>query len=283
MGRLDASGFMEKLFDETVERAMKKGWVSLHAGADGTLVRANASFKSFAPIEVDRSPEEYKAALRCEDTEDRGEREKEDPPPTEGEDQDKGNPSVDFCGEKRSNATHRSKTDPDCRFVSKGSSGTGAYPGYTVNAVMENRNRILVGVNVEVFKGPASETAGCVAVLDHAETEHGYKPKTVGADKGYFAQGFINSLFDRGIEPHIAVRTRGKQDAHRRVRMRERGKGYRLSQRCRKKIEELFGKGKDYHGLRRVRRRFLHRVREEVHLIATILNYKLLAACRVYG
>jgi hypothetical protein len=249
---------MEKLFDETVERAMKKGWVSLHAGADGTLVRANASFKSFAPIEVDRSPEEYKAALRCEDTEDRGEREKEDPPPTEGEDQDKGNPSVDFCGEKRSNATHRSKTDPDCRFVSKGSSGTGAYPGYTVNAVMENRNRILVGVNVEVFKGPASETAGCVAVLDHAETEHGYKPKTVGADKGYFAQGFINSLFDRGIE--LILRC-GLGEAGRASQGTDAGtrKGYRLSQRCRKKIEELFGKGKDYHGLRRVRRRFLHR------------------------
>jgi len=69
-------------------------------------------------------------------------------PPTEGKDQDKGNRSVDFRREKRSNATHRSKTDPDCRFVSKGTSGTGAYPGYMVNAVMENRNRILVGVNV---------------------------------------------------------------------------------------------------------------------------------------
>jgi len=185
--RFDASGFMEKLFDETVERAIKKGLVSLHASADGTLVPANASFKSFTSIEVNRSPEEDKAALLFEDTEDRGEPGQEEMPPTEGKDQDKGNRSVDFRREKRSNATHRSKTDPDCRFVSKGTSGTGAYPGYMVNAVMENRNRILVGVNVEVFRGPASETAGCVAILAHVGTEHGYKPKTLGVDKGYFA------------------------------------------------------------------------------------------------
>lgn len=124
--RFDKSGFMEKLFDETVARAMKKGLVSLHASADGTLVRANASFKSFSPIEVNRSPEEYKAALRVDDTEERGGSGKEDMSSPEGKDQDKGNPRVDFRGEKRSNATHRSKTDPDCRFVSKGTSGTGA-------------------------------------------------------------------------------------------------------------------------------------------------------------
>jgi len=275
--RFDASGFMEKLFDETVKRAMKKGLVSLHASADGTLVRANASYKSFAPIEVNRSPEEYKAALRSEDTQDSEDPGSDDVRPPREKDQDTGNPNVDFRGEKRSNATHRSKSDPDCRFVSKGSSGTGAYPGYTVNAVMENRNRILVGVNVEVFRGPASETAGCVAILDRAGKKLGYRPKTLGADKGYFAQGFINALFERSIDPHVAVQDRGRVEAHRRVRMRERGLGYRLSQRCRKKIEELFGEAKDNHGLRRVRRRFLHKVRQEIFLIATVLNYKRLA------
>ena len=202
--RFDKSGFMEKLFDETVKRAMKKGLVSLHASADGTLVRANASYKSFAPIEVNRSPEEYKAALRSEDTQDSEDPGSDDVGPPREKDQDRGNPNVNFRGEKRSNTTHRSKSDPDCRFVSKGSSGTGAYPGYTVNAVMENRNRILVGVNVEIFRGPASETAGCVAILDRAENKLGYRPKTLGADKGYFAQGFINALFERRIEPHVA-------------------------------------------------------------------------------
>lgn len=274
--RFDKSGFMEKLFDETVKTAMSKGLVSLHASADGTLVRANASFKSFAPIEVAQSADEFKASIRAEDAINDDPSSINTEPPASS-DHDKGNPSVDFHGEKRSNKTHRSKTDPDCRFVSKGATGTAAYPGYTVNAVMENRNRFLVGVNVEIFRGPASETEGCIAILDRAKKKLGYTPATLGADKGYFAEGFIKKLFDRSIEPHIAIQNRGRTNAHRRVRMRERGLGYQLSQRNRKKIEELFGEGKDNHGLRRLRRRFLERVKDEVLLIATVLNCKRLA------
>jgi transposase len=280
--RFDKSGFMEKLFDDTVKMAMKQGLVSLHVSADGTLVRANASFKSFAPIEVAQSAEEFKASIRAGDQAQDEKPGTGNKPPTM-DDQDKGNLSVDFRGEKRGNKTHRSTTDPDCRFVSKGTSGTGAYPGYTVNAVMENRNRFLVGVNVEVFRGPASETDGCIAILDHAKKKLGYEPKTLGADKGYFAEGFINKLFERTIEPHVATLDRGRADAHQRVRMRERGLGYQLSQRSRKKIEELFGEGKDNHGLRRLRRRFLDRVGQEVLLIATVLNYKRMAAAGARG
>ena len=149
--RFDESGVLEKLFDETVKRAMAEGLVSRHVSADGTLVRANASYKSFVPIEVAMDPEEYKRRLRAQD------REKPEGP------QDPGNRAVDFRGEKRSNATHRSMTDPDCRFASKGSSGTGAFPGYTVNALMENRHRILLGVGVEIFRSSASETKVPVA------------------------------------------------------------------------------------------------------------------------
>jgi len=131
--RFDASGVLEKLFDETVKRAMAEGLVSRHVSADGTLVRANASDKSLVPIEVAMDPDEYKKRLRAQDQDD------EDGP------QDPGNRAVDFRGEKRSNKTHRSATDTDCRFASKGSTGTGAVPGYTVNALMENRSRILMG------------------------------------------------------------------------------------------------------------------------------------------
>lgn len=123
----------------------------------------------------------------------------------------------------------------------------------------------------------ASETEGCITILDRAKKKLGYTPATLGADKGYFAEGFIKKLFDRSIEPHIAIQNRGRTNAHRRVRMRERGLGYQLSQRNRKKIEELFGEGKDNHGLRRLRRRFLERVKDEVLLIATVLNFKRLA------
>ncbi len=263
--RFDASGVLEKLFDQTIKRAMDEELVSRHVSADGTLVRANASFKSFVPIELTMDPDEYKKRLRAED-----EKAPEGP-------QDPGNRAVDFRGQKRSNATHRSLTDPDCRFVSKGSSGTGAHPGYTVNALMENRHRFLLGLGVEVFRSSASETEGSVKLLDRAHRRLRYEPKTFGADKGFFSTGLIRTLLDRQIAPHIAADPRGRQPEHSRVRMRVRGVGYALSQRARKKIEELFGEAKDWHGLRRFRRRGLDRVRQETLLIGWVLNLKRLA------
>jgi transposase len=169
--RFDRSGVLEKLFDETVKRAMSERLVSRHVSADGTLVRANANFKSFEPIELSMAPEEYKRHLRVKDS-DEEKKEPQDRGP-----EDPGNPSVDFRGEQRSNKTHRSKTDPDYRFVSKGTSGTAAYPGYSVNALMENRNRILLSMGVEVFQGCTSEERGCTKLLDRAKKRFWYKPK----------------------------------------------------------------------------------------------------------
>jgi transposase len=263
--RFDESSVLEKLFDETVKRAIAEGLVSRHVSADGTLVRANASYKSFVPIEVAMDPEEYKKRLRAEDRD--GD--------SEGP-QDPGNRAVNFRGEKRSNATHRSTTDTDCRFASKGTTGSGAIPGYTVNALMENRHRILLGIGVEIFRSSASETEGCKSLLRRAQRRFGFSPATLGADKGYFSEAMIEHLLEREIEPHIAL-DRGSRVVHRRVRMRARGIGYRLSQRCRKKIEELFGEAKDRHGMRRFRRRGLLRVREETLLIGWVLNLKRLA------
>src|SRR5215472_1766840 len=262
--RFDESGVLERLFDETVKRAMAEGLVSRHVSADGTLVRANASYKSFLPIEVALDPEEYKRRLRKHDRTDDGPH-------------DPGNRAVNFRGEKRSNATHRSATDPDCRFVSKGSSGTGAYPGYTVNAVMENRHRFLLGLGVEIFQGVTSEKRGCLALLDRARRRLRFTPTTLGADRGFFHEDFIRAVLTRDIEPHIAVEPRGSAAAHARVRMRARGIGYQLSQRCRKLIEEVFGEGKDWHGLRRFRRRGHRRVQQEALLIGWVLNLKRLA------
>src|SRR5262249_35816895 len=263
--RFDESGVLEHLFDETVKRAMAAGLVSRHVSADGTLVRANASYKSFVPLEVALDPEEYKRRLRAQDRED------SDAP------QDPGNRAVDFRGERRSNVTHRSTSDPDSRFVSKGSSGTGAYPGYTVNAVMENRHRLLLGLGVEIFQGSPSEKRGCLALLDRARRRLRFRPTTLGADRGFFHEDFITSFRSRWIAPHIAVVPRGSAVAHARVRMRARGEAYRLSQRCRKLIEELFGEAKDWHGLRRFRRRGRGRVQQEAYLIGWVLNLKRLA------
>src|SRR2546427_13048968 len=174
--RFGQAGILERLFDQTLKRAFDEGLVSHHVSGDGTLVRANASYKSFVPIEVALNPEEYKERLRRQD--------KDDP---EGP-QDPGNRSVDFRGEKRSNSTHRSITDPDCRYVSKGSSGTGAYPGYTVNAVMENRNRILLGIGVEEFQGVLSERDRWLALRPRAPRRVRLLAPSLGGAQGGFQQ-----------------------------------------------------------------------------------------------
>jgi hypothetical protein len=146
-----------------------------------------------------------------------------------------------------------------------------------VNALMENRNRILLGVGVEIFHSNTSEEQGTLSLLDRAKRRLRFKPKSLGADKAFFHEEFIRKVFRRKIEPHIAADTRGSSRVHMRVRMRQRGQPYYWSQRCRKKIEELFGEAKEFHGLRRFRRRRLYRVREETWLIGWVLNLRRLA------
>ena len=99
--RFNTSGLLEQLFDETVALAIKRKLVSHHTTLDGTLVQANASHKSFVPIEVFLTPDAYKKRIQSLD-------------------QDTGNPSVAFHGERRSNQTHVSTTDPDAKLANKG-------------------------------------------------------------------------------------------------------------------------------------------------------------------
>ena len=265
--RFDETDIFETLFDDTVRRAVQRGWVSDHWSMDGTLVRANASHKSFVPIEVHQSPEQFREVVSGKKKTER----------RSAKDDDKSNPSMDWRGQKRSNATHRSTTDPDARIATKSNKET-AVPGYTVNGVMENRNRILTGIGVEIFHGPTSEREGGLSLLERAKRRLKLKPKTLGADKGYFEKKFIKGLFRRRIEPHVAAQERGSEQVHRRVRMRQRGFGFGLSQRARKKIEELWGEGKDWHGLRRFTRRMLENVRQEAWMIGWLLNLKRLVA-----
>jgi transposase len=259
--RFTESGLLEQLFDETVAFAMKQKLVSLHTTLDGTLVQANASQKSFVPIEVFLNPEEYKQRIRSLD---------------QTQDQDPGNPTITFRGERRSNQTHVSTTDPDAKLANKGN-GTAAMVGYTVNGLMENRHRLLLGLNVEPFRGPASETAGGQRLIDQFHQRHRKRIQTVGADKGYFAKPFLTALRKRRITPHIAAKTTGREAVHQRVRRLSRTVGYRLSQRARKKIEELWGEAKCWHGFRRFQRRGLLQVRDEAFLMGWLLNLKRLS------
>lgn len=263
--RFDETDVLERLFDETVQEAMKKGWVSLHWSVDGTLVKANASHKSFQPMEVLQRPEDYRKTMKSQ-------KKDEDESPRDG-DNDPGNPTVDWKGQKRSNATHRSTTDPDSRLATKSSKETVA-PGYTVNGVMDNRSRMMMGIGVEVFQGPTSERKGALALLKRARDKIRTGPRTVGADKGYFEKEFINGLLRRRIAPHIAPMDRGKARAYTRVRQRVRGTAFQMSQRARKKIEELWGEAKEQHHFRQFLRRLIGRVRQEALLMGWVLNLK---------
>jgi hypothetical protein len=219
------------------------------------------------PIEA-MDPEEYKKGLRNSDEE-----EKHDPPGPA----DPGNPEVDFRGEKRGNKTHRSTSDPGCRFVSKGGfrqrrlswicgqRADGESQSYPTGSWGGNLPQQYLGGTRGVELARPSQAATAV------------QSQESGADKGFFHEEFIRKLFRRKIEPHIAADRRGSRRLHMRVRMRQRGQPYYWSQRCRKKIEELFGEGKEFHGLRRFQRRRLYRVREETWLIGWVLNLKRLA------
>ena len=255
--RFNRSGVLEQRFDETGALAIKKTLVATHTTLDGTLVQAQASHTSFVPIEVVLKPEDYKKRIRSLD-------------------QDSGTPSVAFHGERRSNTTHVSTTDRDAKLANKGN-GTAAMVGYPVNGLMENRHRILLGINVETFRGPTSETEGGRGLIDAFHGKHGMRITTVGADKGYFAKALLAALFRRRITPPSAAKVIGREAVHQRVRRMGRTVGYQRSQRARKKIEELWGAAKCWHGFRLFRRRGLQKVRDEAYLMGWLLNFKRLS------
>ena len=274
--RFDSTDVLERLFDETVKQAMSRGWVSLHWSVDGTLTRANASQKSFVAVEVLEKPEEYRKRMKAQGTKESASKEDMD----KG---DRGNPDVDWRGEKRSNATHQSTSDPDARLGTKSHRETTA-PVYQVNGVMENRHRILMGINVERFQGPRGESEGLLVLLKRAKARLKLKPKTMGGDKGYFSGTVLKPLKRLKIKPHIAVMEKRGQAIHRWAKRFAKGIGYGLSQRKRKEIEEIWGEGKEHHGLRRFQRRTLSCVRQDAWLTGWLLNLKRLASLNArYG
>lgn len=267
-GRFEGTDIFEKLFDDTIKRAVREGWVSEHWSVDGTLVRADASHKSLAALEPRQSPEEYREVIAGKKKSERTKKRDDD------DDGTPKNPTVRWEGEKRSNATHRSKTDPDSRLAFKGKEG--AQLSYQVNGVMENRNRLLMGIGVEIFTSSTGERLGALKMIAKARRRFGLKPRTLGGDKGYFEKGFLTELVESGIKPHIATLERSGQAIHRFVKRMAKSLSYQQSQRSRKRIEELWGEGKEYHGLRRFRRRGLERVRQETFMIGWLLNLKRL-------
>src|SRR5688572_16625585 len=232
----------QRFFDEVVRQADGLGLLSdEHFTADGTLIEAAASLKSFRP--KDKPPSD-------------------EPPPD-----DPGNPTVNFHGQRRSNATHQSTTDPEALLAKKGK-GKEARLSFMGHALMENRNGLLVDFQLSQATGTA-ERDMAPRLLDEA-CERGFRPRTLGADKSYDTRACVAELRQRQVTPHVAQNTTGRRSA---IDGRTtRHVGYATSQCIRKRIEEIFGWMKTVGGFRRTRYRGLQRTQLAGYLVATAYN-----------
>jgi len=234
-------GEVARLFlAHVVEDARVHGLLSAeHFTVDGTLIEAWASQKTFRP--KDERPEDR-------------------PPP-----EDPGNPTVNFHGERRSNATHRSTTDPDALLARK-SRGEPAKLSYRGHVLMENRHGLVVAAEVTTATGTAEREAA-LAMVRMIGTK---RRATLGADKGYDTKDFVAQCRAVGITPHVAQNTSHRRSA---IDARTtRHPGYAISQRLRKQIEEVFGWMKTVAGWRRTRHRGQPRVGWQFLLTAAVYD-----------
>ncbi len=231
----------QRLFDEVVSQAHELGLLSNeHFTVDGSLIEAAASLKSFRRRDDDRT----------------------DPP------DDPGNPTVDFHKERRSNATHQSTTDPEARLMRKGK-GKEARLSFLAHALMENRHGLLVDFQVTAATGTAERDV--VPELLDAARERGFRPRTLGADKNYDTAGCVAAVRERRVAPHVAQNT-GRNGGSAIDGRTTRHSGYAVSQRIRKRVEEIFGWMKTVGGFRRTRGRGIERTGLLGYLVATAYN-----------
>jgi len=225
--RLLEGDVAREFFYQVLEQADQQGLTSdEHFTVDGTLLEAWASLKSF----------QRKGQQAGTD------------------DDDPGNPTVNFHGEKRSNQTHESTTDADARLARKGQ-GKEAKLSYSGNLMVENRNGLIVDAEVLEANGTAERDAALVM----SERIPGDHPVTVGGDKAYDTQEFVSELRGMQVTPHVAQNARraggsaidGRTTRH---------AGYAVSQRKRKRIEETFGWLKTTALLRKLRHRGIFKV-----------------------
>ena len=233
----------QQLFREILSQAKAENLLSPeHFSVDGTLIEAAASLKSFR--KKDEKPEDR-------------------PPPD-----DPGNPTVNFHGEKRSNETHESTTDPDARLARK-SNGTTAKLSYCLNGMSENRNGLLVGLCLMVASGTA-ERDGALKLI--YESVPGTRRITVGADKGYDTKDFVDESRHMNATPHVA------RKKHSALAERYAGTpGYLLSQRARKLIEEAWGWMKEVGGLRKLKVVGWRRAEHVAFLVGAAFNLRRMA------
>ena len=222
--RLLEGDVAQAFFEKVLEQARGRNLMSNeHFTVDGTLIEAWAGHKSFKKKD-----------------------EKKPKKPT-----DPGNPSIDFRGEKRTNDTHASTTDPEARLYRK-SNGETSKLCFVGHVLMENRNGLAVNSRVTQATGRAEHEAG-VAML--AEIP-GKGRATIGGDKNYDCRSFVEGARDFGVTPHVAQKMRYGAIDGRTVGQ----PGYLISQRKRKRVEEIFGWLKTIGLMRKTRHRGKRRV-----------------------
>jgi len=196
--------FFQHVFAEAEGRSLTS---KDHFSVDGTLIDAWASMKSFRPKD-------------------------------ENDEDNDNNGFADFKGSKRSNKTHESKTDPEAKLMRKGM-GKEARMSFSMHALMENRNGLLVDMCVTEANGTCERSAALEMLGKLPKRK---RRRTVAADKGYDTKGFVAGCREVGVTPHVAqwVRGKGRRDSAI-TAVTTRHPGYEASQKCRKRIEQIFG------------------------------------------
>lgn len=259
--RFEEHGFVRTFFDRVNLQAILEGLAGREEfTVDGSLVQSYASLKSVRPIES--------TDTKVSDGSD---------------DDDPGNPTVNFRGEKRSNATHRSLVDPEARLARKGP-GQPALLSHSAHFLMENRNGLCLDIAIDAADGHA-ERRQALAMLDRVRRKHPVDPETLGADGGFVAGIFLSEVERRGVTPYVPlppgpIRGDGRPSAaRRRARRRMRTAAYRRAQRVRKRVEEIIGWCKKIGGLARTR--FVGRWKIAQQAYITGAAYNLLRMARL--
>ena len=247
-----------------------------HFSVDGTLVKAWASMKSFQPKDSpppqDDNPGGSLPPTQASHEDTHQQTETQPMPDTARQPR---NAEVNFRGEKRSNTTHASRTDPDARLYKK-APGAAAMLCFMGHTLMENRNGLVVQADLTHANGHGERKAALEMINRHSPGST--RRLTLGADKGYDAASFVAELRRMVVTPHVAQKARysaidGRTTQH---------PGYALSQRRRKKIEEPFGWAKTVGGMAQTVHRGLDRVRAQFTMTMAACNLarlpKLLAS-----
>ncbi|QFT65039.1 IS5 family transposase [Roseivivax sp. THAF30] len=241
-----------------------------HFSVDGTLIKAWASMKSFQPKDSppppqDGSPGGPPSPPADETSTDTDQPQQTETQPMTDTPRQSRNAEVNFRGEKRSNATHASVTDPDARLYKK-APGAAAMLCFMGHTLMENRNGLVVQADLTYADGRGERKAALEMINRHSPGSA--RRLTLGADKGYDSADFVAELRRMVVTPHVAQKARhsaidGRTTQH---------PGYALSQRCRKKIEEPFGWAKTVGGMAQTVHRGLDRVRAQFTMTMAACN-----------